>query len=88
MYVVEMYPKVVLSNQKSTLYFRIADATAIPEVRLQPMEVYTISHAPDYWSHHGDRYPWMPMSSCGEDLYCVELSFAAEQRYSVRVQVG
>lgn len=88
MHVVEIYPKVVLSHGSHTLYFRVEGADATPEVRLQPMEVYAISHAPDYWSHHGDRYPWVPLSPCGDGLYCGDFAFGAEQRYSVRVQVG
>ena len=85
----EIYPKVVVSNRRHTVFFRLCgDVTALPEVRLQPMEVYTISHAPDYWSHHGDRYPWVPMTPCGGDLYSVELEFTAEQRYTVKVRVG
>lgn len=88
MHVIEIYPKVVPAHHSSTVYFRISAATATPEVRLQPMEVYTISHAPDYWSHHGDRYPWIALTDCGDGLYCADLAFTAEQRYSVRVQVG
>lgn len=88
MHVVEIYPKVVASHRSHTIYFRIEGVAVTPEVRLQPMEVYAISHAPDYWSHHGDRYPWVALSACGDGLYCADLTFGAEQRYSLRVQVG
>ena len=59
-----------------------------PEVRLSPMEIYAVSHHPDYWSHHGDRYPWVALTDCGDGLWCAELDFAEEQRYCVKFRVG
>ena len=87
-YVAEMYPKVVTANTRQTLYFRIEGEAAAPEAKVQPMEVYTLSHAPDYWSHHEDRYPWTPLTPCGDGLYCADFDFTVEQRYSVKVRQG
>ena len=87
-HLVEMYPKVVVSHRQQTLYFRVEGAEMNPEVRLQPMEVYTISHHPDYWSHHGDRYPWVTLAACGDGLYCADFALDAEQRYTIKVRVG
>ena len=86
--VTEMYPKVVASHSRHTLYFRLEGDVVSPEVRLAPMEIYGISHYPDYWSHHGDRYPWVALTACGDGLWCADLDFAEEQRYCVKFRVG
>ena len=86
--VTELYPKVVATHSRQTLYVRLEGDVVAPEVRLHPMEIYSVSHHPDYWSHHGDRYPWVALTDCGDGLYSVELDFAAEQRYCVKFRVG
>ena len=88
-YVSDIYPRVVAADGRRRLYFRLdGDVADVPAVRLQPMEVYGVSHAPDYWSHHSDRYPWVPLTPCGGGLYCADLDFGAEQRYTVKVRAG
>ncbi len=86
--VTEIYPKVVAAHSRQTLYFRFAGAVDAPSARLIPMEVYGVSHHPDYWSHHADRYPFVPLTACGDDLYCADFDFAEEQRYCVKCKVG
>lgn len=86
--VTEIYPKVVASHSRHTLYFRLEGDVVSPEVRLSPMEIYGVSHYPDYWSHHADRYPWVALTDCGDGLWCAELDFAEEQRYCVKFRVG
>ena len=86
--VTEIYPKVVASHSRHTLYFRLEGEVTAPEVRLSPMEIYGDSHYPDYWSHHGDRYPWVALTACGDGLWCADLDFAEEQRYCVKFRVG
>lgn len=86
--VAQMYPKVVASHSRQTLYFRFYDEVEAPMARLTPMEVYTVSHAPGYWSHHGDRYPWVPLTACGDGLWCADFDFTAEQRYCIKFKVG
>lgn len=87
--VAEIFPKVVATHRVSTLYVRFWEALdGAPEVRLTPMETYGISHHPDYWSHHADRYPWVTMTPCGEGLWCVDLDFAEEQRYGIKFKIG
>ena len=86
----ETYPKAVAANRRHTLYFRLCGdlpADGI-EVKVQPMEIYGISHAPDYWSHHADRYPWTPLICQGGDLYTADVDFAEEQRYSLKLRHG
>lgn len=84
----DAYPKVVASHSRQTLYFRLDGEVETPVARLVPMEVFTVSHYPDYWSHHGDRYPWVPLTDCGNGLWCAEFDFTAEQRYCAKVKVG
>lgn len=86
--ITELYPKVVASHSRQTLYFRLDGITEIPEVRLLPMEIYAVSHYPDYWSHHADRYPWVALTPCGDGLFCADFDFAEEQRYCVKCKVG
>lgn len=86
--VTEIYPKVVASHSRQTLFFRLEGDVVAPEVRLMPMEIYGVSHHPDYWSHHGDRYPWVALTDCGDGLFSAQLDFAEEQRYCVKFRVG
>ena len=86
--VTELYPKVVATHSRQTVYVRLEGDVVAPEVRLHPMEIYGVSHHPDYWSHHGDRYPWIALTDCGGGLWCAELDFAEEQRYCVKFRVG
>jgi len=84
----ECYPGVVAAHRCTTLYFRFdGDMTALPEMKLQPMESY-VDHAPDYTSKCEGRYPWVALRDEGDGLYSAEASFEGEQRYSVRVRVG
>ena len=86
--VTDTYPKVVPTHSRQTLYFRLEGEVEAPAARLLPMEVFTVSHYPDYWSHHGDRYPWVPLTDCGDGLWCADFDFTAEQRYCAKVKVG
>ena len=83
----EIYPRVVAADSRRTIYFRIEGVDA-PQVRLTPMETYAVSHYPDYWSHHGDRYPWVALTPCGDQLWCADFDFVGEQRYGVTIKAG
>ena len=83
----EMYPKVVAAHSRQTLYFRFGREVEAPLARMLPMEVFAVSHYPDYWSHHADRHPWVELTACGEDLWCAEFDFAEEQRYCIKFLV-
>ena len=87
----ETYPKVVATNSRQTLYFSLCGSdleSGVPQVKVQPMEVHTVSHAPEYLSHQEDRYPWISLTPAGDGLYCAPIDFAGEQRYSVKVRLG
>ena len=86
--VTDAYPKVVAAHSRCTLYFRLDDKAENPVARLLPMEVFAVSHYPDYWSHHADRYPWVALNACGNGLWCADFEFAEEQRYCAKVKVG
>lgn len=85
------YPKVVAANRRHTVYFHLCGedlTTAVPEVKIQPMEIYGISHAPDYSSHAADRYGWTALTDTADGVYTIDWDFAAEQRYTVKLRVG
>ena len=84
----EMYPKVVAAHSRQTLYFRFGREVEAPLARMLPMEVFSVSHYPDYWSHHADRHPWVELTACGDDLWCADFDFTAEQRYCIKFKVG
>lgn len=87
----ECYPKVVPAKAVTTLHFRFNQFErwgGVPEAKMQPMEHYGVSHAPEYLSHHEDRYPWMPLTEVEEGHYVGDFPFAGEQRYSVKVRWG
>lgn len=87
----KMYPKVVAANRRHTMYFHLCGEdlpTAVPEVKIQPMEIYGISHAPDYSSHAADRYGWTALTATADGIYAIDWDFAAEQRYTVKLRVG
>ena len=87
----DMYPRVVAANSRQTLHFFLCGdglADSVPQVRIMPMEIYDISHSPDYWSHHADRYDWVDLTHVGGDKYTVDYTFGAEQRYAVKFRLG
>ncbi len=85
----EAYPKVVSANCRHTLCFRLSgDVSGIPEVKVQPMEIYAVDHAPNYTSHDPARYSWISLTCQGDDLYTANVDFAGEQRYSVKLRLG
>lgn len=87
-HVAEIYPKVVRSYSRQTLYFRLEGDVSAPQARMTPMEIYGVSHSPDYLSHQADRYPWTPLIDCGDGLWRADFDFAAEQRYCIKFRVG
>lgn len=85
----EAYPKVVSANRRHTLCFRLSgDVSGIPEVKVQPMEIYAVDHAPNYTSHDPARYSWISLTCQGDGLYTANVDFAGEQRYSVKLRLG
>lgn len=86
----ELYPRVVAANGRHTLHISLCGSIdeGVPQIKLIPMEIYDISHAPDYWSHHGDRYEWIDLTPATDGEYVVRLDFGAEQRYAVKLRLG
>ena len=87
----DLYPRVVAAHSRQTVHFVLGGDSLSDgplQVRLVPMEVYDISHAPDYWSHHADRYEWVDLTPCGDGHYTADLTFGAEQRYSLKLRAG
>jgi len=84
----KIYPKVYHSNKKQTVFLQIEKAEEKITIKIQGMEYYTIPHSPLYRIDEEERYPFVEMKKCGDDLYSVEYEFRQEQKYSVTVMVG
>ena len=87
----EMYPNVFKSNCKQRIYFSFSGVNVESdsfEIKIQPMESYSIPHTKRYRIDEEDRYPYVPLEYLGDGLYSVEYSFTSEQRYSVKIKSG
>ena len=86
-FMVEMYPRVFKSGLKQTLYIKLSEdiRTDSLEIKLQPMEKYSIPHTPALRIDENGRYPFVPMTACGDGVYSFEYDFLGEQQYTVRV---
>ena len=84
----EIYPRVFQSNVKQTLFVKLSEKTdgGRLEIKIQPMEKYSILHTPALRIDENGRYPFAPMDSCGDGLYSFVYDFPGEQQYTVRVQ--
>ena len=87
----EMYPSVFVSNRKQRIYFEFSGVGEAPlpfEIKIQPMEAYSIPHTARYRIDEEDRYPYFPLEYLKDGLYSLEYPFASEQRYEVKVRLG
>ncbi len=88
----EIYPKVFKSNCKQTVYVgfehdEIIDNTLL-SVKIQPMEKYSVLHTNKYRIDEEDRYDYICLNKCCDDLFFTEYEFASEQQYSLKVKYG
>ena len=81
----QIYPRVFLANRRAKIFFALSDDKTL-EVKIQPMEEYSIKHTPEYKILEEYRYPYYPLTKEGENLYSLTYDFKGEQRYSVRVK--
>ncbi len=89
LYVTDLYPKVFKSNLKQTLYIELSEQNLnsdLLEIKIQPMEQYSILHTSKYRIDEEDRYSYIPLNSLGDGLYSVEYDFTSEQQYSVKIK--
>ena len=89
-YVKEIYPRVFKSNCKQTLFVKIGhddmiDASLI-RVKIQPMEQYSVLHTQKYRIDEENRYEYVTLNDCGNDVYSVEYQFTSEQQYNVKIR--
>lgn len=86
----ELYPKVFKSNLKQTLFIRLSDNANINpdllQIKIQPMEQYSILHTAKYRIDEEDRYSYMPFIACDNGLFSVDYTFTSEQQYSVKIK--
>ncbi len=70
------------SSLNQTLYIKLSDTninTNLLQIKIQPMEQYSILHTPKYRIDEEERYDYVDLKKCGDDLYCVEYHFTSEQ---------
>ena len=85
----EIFPRVFKSNCRQTLYIEMTNINISPdllEIKIQPMEQYSILHTSNYRIDEENRYPYMPLNNCGDGLFSAEYNFTAEQQYSVKIK--
>jgi len=90
LYVKNIYPRVFKSNCKQTVYVEFAGDNItddfLLEIKIQPMEKYSILHTSKYRIDEEERYDYMPLKKCGDGIYCAEYNFACEQQYSLKIK--
>lgn len=82
-----LFPRVYLSGVRQRITVRATD-TVTPEIKIQPMEIYSVRHEKPQRIDEEHRYPYSPMTSLGDGLWSFEYDFPGEQRYSVKIKVG
>lgn len=85
----EIFPRVFKSNCRQTLYIEMTNINISPdllEIKIQPMEQYSVLHTSNYRIDEENRYPYMPLNNCGDGLFSAEYNFTAEQQYSVKIK--
>ncbi len=89
---IKISPKVYGSNKRQKIYVKVSGepyCTAIPaEIRIQPLEQYSVRHSVDYCIKEPERYEYMQMTMIEDCLYECEYDFSAEQKYGVTFRVG
>ena len=89
-YIKDVYPKVFKSNCKQKIFVEFAgDDIAddfLLEIKIQPMEKYSVLHTAKYRIDEEDRYNYVPLEKCGDGTYCIEYDFTCEQQYSLKIK--
>ncbi len=83
----EIYPRVFPTKRECNVYIK-AETTAPVSIKIQPMEKYSIEHTKKYRIDEENRYPYLPMTACGDGVYTIKAVFTSEQKYSVRIRSG
>lgn len=87
--VTELYPKVFKSNQTQALYVKLSETDIKPElleIKIQPMEQYSVLHTAKYRIDEEERYSYVPFKECDDGLYYVDYDFTSEQQYTVKIK--
>lgn len=88
-YVKEIYPRVFKSNERQTIYIKMSGTDInddLLEIKIQPMEKYSILHTAKYRIDEEERYSFVCPTSLGDGLFAVEYDFTCEQQYSFKVR--
>jgi len=80
-------PRVYLAGKRQRITVRATD-TVTPEIKVQPMEIYSTRHERPQRIDEEYRYDYLPMTPEGDGLWSFEYDFPGEQKYSVKIKVG
>lgn len=83
----DIFPRVYPTKRSCKVYVKTASNAPV-SIKIQPMEKYSVEHTAKYRIDEEERYPYVPMTPCGEGLFSTEAVFDYEQKYSVRVMSG
>ena len=86
----ELYPKVFKSDCKQKVYVSFSHDEPIDNallgIKIQPMEQYSVLHTTQYRIDEEERYDYVALNACGDDLYCYEYDFTCEQQYTLKIK--
>lgn len=84
----KIYPRVFKSRTVQTLFIQLSDEidSALLEIKIQPMEKYSVPHTPQYRINEENRYAYQRFTGLGDGLYSVEYEFTEEQKYDVYIK--
>ena len=89
--VIDIFPKVFKSNSKERVYVSFSESvkkSGTPEIKIQPMEAYSIPHTSRYRIDEEDRYPFFPLECSESGVYFFDFDFTSEQKYSVKIKLN
>lgn len=89
LYVTDIYPKVFKANLKQTLNICLSEKELdfdLLEIKIQPMEKYTILHTPMYRIDEEERYNYVKFGRFNDGICSVDYDFVDEQQYTVKIK--
>ncbi len=85
----EIYPRVIKSNERQTVYIKLSGEdvnTDLLEVKIQPMEKYSILHTSKYRIDEEERYSYNTPKFVTNGLFAIEYDFTCEQQYEIKIR--
>ncbi|MBE6739998.1 MAG: hypothetical protein E7565_06755 [Ruminococcaceae bacterium] len=87
--VTKVFPRVFLSNKLQTVYIKLNNCDInndLLELKIQPMEKYSIPHTEIYRIDEEERYAYKTPENCRENTFSLQYNFSSEQCYTLKVR--